>query len=292
VREGPNVRQAFDGASLNWKTSSWNIVGFATKPVLNGTGVLDAPPNHGSTFWGVYAVHPLREVKGGNIDLYYLGLDRKNAVFEKDAGRELRHTTGARFWGGRNGWTYNSEAMFQWGDFGANSIRSWATDHDTRYTFRSIPLRPQVGATAGVASGDKGNSRSALGTYNPLFPTGFFFGQGAISLNGPTNVVEVGPHIGLQLTKSLTVIAYNNMFWRTSLQDGVYGFGINLLAPGRGNSGRYIGNQPSIGVYLNVSRHFSVSAAYAHFFVGSFLTKASPPGRAVDYVGVWTTYKF
>ncbi len=115
VREGPNVRQAFDGVSAKWKTSAWTVDGLAAKPVLNGNGVLDAPPNHASTFWGVYAVHPLPEIKGGNIDLYYLGLARKNTPFEKGSQSELRHTVGGRFWGGRNGWSYNSETMFQWG---------------------------------------------------------------------------------------------------------------------------------------------------------------------------------
>ena len=94
VREGPNVRQTFDGASLNWKTSSWNINGFALKPVLNGTGVFDAPPDHGSTFWGVYAVHPTPKNKGGNIDVYYLGLARKDAMFDIGSADELRHTVG------------------------------------------------------------------------------------------------------------------------------------------------------------------------------------------------------
>ena len=85
---------------MKWKTPSWSIDGFVTKPVLNGTGVFDAPANHRSTFWGVYAVHPLPGTKGANIDLYYLGIDQKNVVFEKGAGRELRHTVGGRFWGG------------------------------------------------------------------------------------------------------------------------------------------------------------------------------------------------
>src|SRR6266481_5334692 len=110
VREGPNVRQAFDGASVKWKTSAWTVDGLATKPVLNGIGILDAPTNHSSTFWGVYAVHPLSAIKGGNIDLYYLGIARKNAAFEKGSENELRHTVGGRLWGGRNGWSYNSEA--------------------------------------------------------------------------------------------------------------------------------------------------------------------------------------
>ncbi len=292
VREGPNVRQAFDGASLKWKTPTWTVHGLATKPVLNGTGILDAPTNHSSTFWGVYAVHPLPEIKGGNIDLYYLGIARKNAAFEKGSENELRHTVGGRFWGGRNGWSYNSEAMFQWGEFGPNGIRAWATTHDTAYTFRSTALRPQVGATAGIASGNHGGSGSPLGTFNPLFPTGFYFGQGGVSLLGPLNLFEVGPHVSVQLTRSLSVVADDHTFWRTSLQDGVYGLGINLLVSGQGNSGRYIGNQPSVGVYWNASRHLSVSTAYAHFLVGTFLAKASPPGRDVDYAAVWTTYKF
>jgi Alginate export len=122
VREGPNVRQAFDGASLNWKASSWNIHGFALKPVLNGTGVFDAPPDLGSTFWGVYAVHPMPAIKGGNIDLYYLGLARKDAAFDIGSANELRHTVGGRLSGSRGGWSYDSEAAFQGGTFGTRNI--------------------------------------------------------------------------------------------------------------------------------------------------------------------------
>src|SRR5580704_7524645 len=269
------------------------FVKLSTAPLWNGrrshglsTGLLQSPcstvpaslmHNHGSTFWGVYAVHPLNEIRGGNIDLYYLGLARKNAPFEKGSQNELRHTVGGRYWGGRNGWTYNSEAMFQWGTFGANDIRAWATAHDTAYTFRSVPSQPQVGIDAGVASGDHGDSKSALGTFNPLFPTGIYFGQGVLALNGPTNLIEVGPHVSLQFAKSLAVVMDDHTFWRTSLQDGVYGLGINLLIAGRGNSERYIGNQPTVGVYWTATRHLSVSTAYGQFFVSSFLAQASPP---------------
>jgi hypothetical protein len=292
VREGPNVRQAFDGASLNWKSSSWNINGFALKPVLNGTGVFDAPHDHGSTFCGVYAVHPMPKIEGAHIDLYYLGLARKDAVFDIGSADELRHTVGGRLSGRRGGWSYDSEAAFQAGSFGTRNIRAWGTGHDTSYTFRSIRLRPQIGASALVASGSHGNSQSDLGTLNPLFPTGNYFGQGGISLLGPSNLMAIGPRIALQFTEALSLVADDNVFWRTSLQDGIYGLGVILLVSGQGNSERYVGSQPSVGVYWKATRHLTVSAAYAHFFVGSFLMKASPPGRDVDYAAVWTTYKF
>jgi hypothetical protein len=292
VREGPNVRQAFDGASLDWTASSWRIRGFALKPVSNGTGVFDAPPDHGSTFWGIYATRPLPKIKGGTIDLYYLGLARKDAAFDNGSADELRHTVGARLSGRRGGWRYDSEAAFQGGSFGTRGIRAWATGHDTSYTFRSIRLQPQIGASALVASGSHANSKSDLGTLNPLFPTGYYFGQGGIALLGPSNLMAIGPKIGLQLTKSLGLVADHNIFWRSSLQDGVYGLGVILLVSAQGNSARYVGSQPSVGLYWTANRHLSVSAAYAHFSAGSFLTNASPPGRNVDYAALWAAYKF
>jgi hypothetical protein len=104
--------------------------------------------------------------------------------------------------------------------------------------------------------------------------------------------MAIGPKIGLQFTKSLSVVADNNVFWRTSPQDGVYGPAVNLLVSGQGNSERYVGSQPSVGLYWKASQHISVSAAYAHFYVGSFLVNASPQGKDVNYGAVWTTYKF
>jgi hypothetical protein len=56
--------------------------------------------------------------------------------------------------------------------------------------------------------------------------------------------MAIGPKIVLQFTKSLSAVADNNVFWRTSLQDGIYGPGVNLLVSGQGNSERYVGSQP------------------------------------------------
>jgi Alginate export len=292
IREGPNVHQAFDGIALIWKKASWDVRAFATKPVLNGTGFFDAPPDSRTTFWGIYAVRPLPKTKGGNIDLYYLGLDRKQAVFDKGVGRELRHTLGTRFWGKRGKWDYNSEVGLQLGAFGDGGLLAWGIANDTGYTFRSARFQPRVGVIAAVTSGDSGNPNAPLGTFSPLFPTGLYFGQGAINLNGPSNLIQIAPQIQLQLTKSVRVVADSNIFWRTSLRDGIYDLATNLLVSGKGNPERYVGSQPSVGVYWQINRHFSVSAAYDHFFVGPFLDKATPPRRSVDYAAAWVTYKF
>jgi hypothetical protein len=291
-REGPNVHQAFDGIALMWKRASWDVRAFATKPVLNGTGFFDAPRDPGVTFWGIYAVRPLPRTNGWNIDVYYFGLERDLALYDRGDGHESRHTIGSRFWGKRGAWDSNTEAALQLGTFGDGHLRAWGIVHDIGYTFRSARFQPRVDVTAAVTSGDERNPTAPLGTFNPLFPTGYYFGQGTINLNGPSNLIQLDPKIGLQVNKSVKVVADTNIFWRTSLRDGIYDLATNLLVSGNGNLERYVGSQPSAGVYWQINRSLSLSAAYGHFVAGSFLVKASPPRRSVDYAAAWATHKF
>ena len=96
----------------------------------------------------------------------------------------------------------------------------------------------------------------------------------------------------LHLARSVLLVGDYDGFWRQSLQDGVYGLGVNLLRSGLANRERYIGSQPSSGIYWETNRHVSVSASYTYFFVGPFFAKGVSPGRDVAYAAVWATYKF
>jgi Alginate export len=107
-----------------------------------------------------------------------------------------------------------------------------------------------------------------------------------INLNRPSNLIWVGPQLNLQITKSVQVIVGDDIFWRTSLRDGVYSLATNLLFSGKDNRERYVGSQPSVGVYRQYNRHLLFAGAYDHFFAGPFLHKAIPRRRSVDYAAV------
>src|ERR1700694_3539725 len=94
VREGPNVRLSFDGFKVMAKANSWRIDGFALRPDLDKPGFFNNAPAHEVAFWGIYATRPLS--KKVSLDVYYLGLDRKRATFQRGTAQELRHTFGAR----------------------------------------------------------------------------------------------------------------------------------------------------------------------------------------------------
>jgi hypothetical protein len=49
---------------------------------------------------------------------------------------------------------------------------------------------------------------------------------------------------------------------------GLYDPGVNLLVSGQGNSERYVGSQPSVGIYWKASRHISVCLLRMLIFSG------------------------
>ena len=102
----------------------------------------------------------------------------------------------------------------------------------------------------------------------------------------------MGPTITFHLRKTVSLVLDDDFFWRESLEDGVYGLGVNLLRSGLDNRNRYIGSQPSAGVYWQASRHIGLALAYTHFSVGPVLTQGASPGNDVDYAAIWATYKF
>ena len=58
VREGPNVRQSFDGFKIRSKAGAWNIDAFAVRPDLDKSGFFNNAPDHQTAFWGIYATRP------------------------------------------------------------------------------------------------------------------------------------------------------------------------------------------------------------------------------------------
>lgn len=289
VREGPNVRQSFDGARVILQLKRWHIEGFVAKPVETDRGVMDDAPDHARTFWGLHATHGLPFLPSGNVDLYYFGLDRKSVRYDQGTAQELRHTVGARLWGKPQSWDYNFEFVYQWGYFDAGNIRAWTIASDTGYTFRTARWKPRIGTKADATSGDKNPADPDLQTFHPLFPRGAYFGQ--IAATGPLNHIDIHPELRLNPHENVTVALDWLFFWRQSTRDGLYGVPGNLLRSGQLTRARFVGQQPSIQVDWQLNRHTTFTFNYAHFIAGDFL-KQTPPGKDANYVAAWVSYRF
>ncbi|MCK1446755.1 alginate export family protein [Bradyrhizobium sp. 48] len=291
VRDGPNVRRAFDGVSAVLDVGGWHATALVTRPVLNRPSVFDDPSDTGTTFWGLYATKALASM-GGGLDLYYLGINNRQATFDRGTGDQQRHTFGARAFGSKGNWDYDWELTYQAGSFAGLPLSAYSFATETGYTFKSIPFAPRVSLKAAATSGDGGPASGTFGTFSALFPTGIYFGQAAIGLNGAPNLLALGATFKANLSDSIQLGIGYDLFWRNSLHDGVYGLAGNLLRTGQESRERYIGDQLSASIVWRATRHVDVSLAYAYFFVGPFLTASAIPGRDVQYGSAYVRFKF
>lgn len=292
VREGPNVRLSFDGFMVKSKIKDWLADGFAMRPDLDNPGFFDNSPNHQIGFWGIYTTHRLP--KANSLELYYLGLDRKEAAFQRGTAQEVRHTLGGRFSRPvateEPGWDFDDEALWQFGTFGSGRIEAWTVATETGYRFTAVPLKPRFSAKADISSGDHPSSHT-LGTFNPLFPKGDYFGVLATTGPGPINFIDVHPHIETALPQNVSVSVDWIFQWRQSVEDGVYAVPGFLIRAADGSKARYVGNRPGTQIRWQMTRHLWFQGDYGIFYAGRFL-KETQPDRNLNYWALWAGYKF
>jgi hypothetical protein len=287
LRDGTNVRMAFDGVRALAQLGQWRTDLFATSPVQVKKGVFDDRRVSGQLFWGAHTTGPVGS--GRSLDLYYYGLRRDRARFEQGIAREVRHSIGARPFGSIGAFDYDIELVGQWGRFGAGQIQAWTIASNVGYRAAALTGTPRFGLKADITTGDRDSSDSRLETFNPLFPRGGYFG--AASLIGPLNHIDVHPSVDVRVTKRLTVSGDWDFFWRHRLGDGQYAISGLLQVPGTGNAERYVGSQASITGFLKLNRHCDVMANYGHFFGGPFLRHAGL-SEGLDYVTIWIDLRF
>jgi Alginate export len=292
VREGPNVRLSFDGFKMLSKIDGWRIDAFAVRPDEDKPGFFDNVPDPDTDFWGVYATRLIS--RGVSLDAYYLGLDRKQAAFNRGTARELRHSVGSRLWRPvartKPGWDFDDEAVWQFGSFGSAGIRAWTLATDTGYRIPTIRLKPRFGLKADISSGDDPRTNT-LGTFNALFPKGDYFGVLASTGPGPENFIDVHPGVQTQFPHNVSVSTDWLFYWRESLLDGVYAVPGFLIRPADDSRARFVGDRPGMQVRWQANRHMWFQGDYGIFYAGKFL-KQTMPGRNLNYLALWAGYEF
>ena len=298
VREGPNVRQSFYGALVEQKVASWTLNSFAVRPAKDNLGFFDDVPQHTTEFWGVFATRPWTDISQRSLDLYYFGIARKNAVFNRGTADELRHTIGGRIVSPAPKDEdahpfvphFDVEGVYQFGSFGRNDIRAWTLSSEFGYILARLPGTPHAGVRSDISSGDE-KPTGALGTFNPLFPIGNYFGVISDTGPGPVNFRDVHPDVRLSLPHAVSIDADWLFYWRQSLKDGVYSVPGSLLVPAGASTARFVGHRPGAEVRWQVDAHAYIQADYGIFYAGQFLRAAGRPHN-LNYASLWVGYKF
>lgn len=281
LRDGPNVRQSFDAIWANWETGLWRFIGFISQPVQYA----DARPfdDTSDRRFRFSTLRVERKLWGRDeLSAYYSRYSRDDASYPDAAGREGRDVFDLRFAGSIGGFDWDVEAMQQRGEVGAKRIEAWAWGARVGYTATGTGWRPRIGLQVDAASGDRRRGDRTLGTFNPLFPNGYYF-----TLAGYTsyaNLVHVKPTLTISPAIGLKLTGGIGLQWRKTTRDAIY-VQPNIALPGTaGQGGRWSGAYVQLRADYAFDANLSGAMEAVHYDVGRAIRTAG--GRDADYLGV------
>jgi hypothetical protein len=281
LRDGPNVRQSFDAVWADWETGKWRFIGFVSQPVqYSNQHPFDDTSNHRFRF----SMLRMERLLWGHDELsaYYALYSRDGARYLDAVGNEQRDVYDVRFAGNAQGVDWDLEGMEQRGSVGAKDIDAWGTGARLGYTWAGVTWQPRIGLQADGASGDHHPGDNTLGTFNPLFPNGYYFTLAGFT--GYTNLLHLKPSLTVKPTPQLAVTGAVGFQWRETTADAVY-VQPNIPLPGTaGEGGHWTGVYGQLRADYAFNANFTGAVEAVHFDVGRAIRMAG--GRDGDYLGV------
>jgi hypothetical protein len=286
AREGPNVRRSFEAVRAYATSGPWRVDVFAAAPRQNRQGSFDDTRSRTQALRGIYAT---RTGEVTSWDVYALHYEDDMARYVQGVGHERRWSVGTRVFGGRGALDWNWELAGQGGRFGNAEIHAWSLATDTGYTFTGAAGKPRVGLLLAVASGDKDPNDGRLGTLNPIYPRGNYFGDEATL--GPRNFFNIHPALSLRAAPKVQLNASLDFFWRYSTSDGVYAPNGMLIRAAGDSRARYVATIASLGATWTLSPGWTSTTVVAYGKPGAFLRETGAENE-LSFISLSLQYRF
>jgi Alginate export len=281
LRDGPNVRQAFDALWLDWERGVWRVITFWGHPVEDRhLRPFDDYSSRHFQYGGVRVER--RNVGAGKLSAYVSRYELDNAHYLDAAGNERLNTFDIRYAGTLNSVDWDLEAMGQRGPIGSKQARAWAVGTLAGYTFHTAAWQPRVGLQVDAASGDRHPRSNTLGTFNPLFPNEYYFTLGGWTTYA--NLLHVKPSVTFHPTAALALLGALGFQWRLTSADAVYTVPNVPVPRTAGQPGLWTGAYAELRADWTISRNLAAALEAEHFQVGSTIRRAG--GSNANYLGI------
>jgi hypothetical protein len=286
LREGPNVRRSFDLTQINYNSNTFSAKAFFAIPVEPKPYVFDNKfLEFDETFSALYTTTAFNEFNF--LDAYVFYQKDDNVNYNNAQGNERRTSLGFRYFGNYKTLKFNNEAVYQFGSIENQSIRAWTLSMQLENRTKLGNQFYNIGVKSEIISGDKNQNDNTLNTFDALYPSGAYFGR--VARFGPSNLIDVHPYINTQFKKLFIEFDYD-VFWRHSVNDGVYNAALLLQYPNTNNQ-RFIGQQIGTIVGYKLNKHINLEFESNIIFPGSFLKESDLADNLYHFV-LTTELKF
>lgn len=281
VRDGPNVRLSYDAIWGDYEHGPWRYISFYSRPVVVQN--LRAFDDYSSSHYTFSGFRIERKVKVlGKVNSYVAHFKQDNVKYVSVSGNERRNILDARIVGLGAAFDWDLELMGQEGSIANKKIRAWALGSRSGYTIKKLAWQPRIGMQIDAASGNHHKNNNTLGTFNPLFPNGYY-----VTLSGYTgysNFIHLKSALTVKPRPSLTAMIAAAALWRETTTDAIYTQPLIPVPGTAGEGSKYTGNYYQIRFDWLMSYNFTSALEFVHFQVAEAI--AAVGGRNSDYVGV------
>jgi hypothetical protein len=280
VRDGPNVRQSYDAAWIDYEKGNWRYITFYSHPVQDRDLASFDDYSDPKLSYGGFRIER-RVMQSATVAVYVSRFTQDNAKFPSATGNERRDIVDAHFSGTHGAWDWDIEGMNQVGRIGLQNVRAWAFGSLLGYTLEGLPWSLRLGLQVDAASGDKNPRDNELNTLNPLFPNGYY-----VTLAGYTgfvNFIHVKPSLTVHPLAHLKLMAAIAGQWRETTADAVYTQPDIPVAGTAGHAGQYTGTYGQFRADYALTEHVALALEVVHFAVADVIRQVG--GHDGDYVG-------
>ena len=300
IRQGPNVRDDFDGVVLRTQRRATSLEAFAAFEVGDEVGSFDNGTVTDEGVWGLYTSTqiPTGEGPPDVLDIYYMGQRITDFPGPGGLADETRHYFGTRWFRPTPdvGFGWDAEATLLLGDYdsalppGTESgrILAGSVTGELNASRGDWPWSPNLRLRAGYTTGDADPTDTEISTFRAPHPPGRYFGE--FTPIGPGNLVGVTAAVELEPVRKLVLTPYVLFFWRVEEEDGFYS---PAGTPTRGAAGssHYLGWQYNLIASYQIDRHWSLFGEVGVYETSDFF-EANPPDAPLQYAKAALQWRF
>jgi hypothetical protein len=269
LRDGPNVRQVWDGCQLSYVLPEARIDAFLVKPVNVSPGYVDDRTLAGQTLWGMHLSASPALIAPLKITAFYYGNTMPDVAFYPRSGKEQTHSVGLRLLASAGSLDGSIGGIGQVGTLASRNVLAWAAHVDAGWTIKA-PWTARLGLRSDILSG--GGEGGTVHTFNALYPNYAYSTEATIE--APANLLQVGTTLGLHPLDSVTVNYTLEAVWRYSIHDAFYAAPTFALVLPSGSSRRFSGVEQQVEATWRINTFLDLTAAYVHFEPSAFLRSA------------------
>lgn len=285
VREGPNIRQSFDGVRVTRTLGALKLDAFHLQPVALSPGAFDDQRTRSQRFYGLYVATRLSSQT--SLDTYVLGLERDGVLFGSIIGDERRISLGARLAGAAGPLDYEAEGVAQGGRFARRRIRAFAASAGGGYTL-ARPWKPRLGLRFDIGSGDSDPTDRRLETFNPMFPKGAYFNEAGLTSWG--NLIALRAGLGVTPARAVGLEASYTTHRCRTRADAIYLQPLTPLVTRCDAPSKNLGDAAQLDGAWQVNRNLKLQGQLVHQTVRGALEIQG--GKAVTFATLVAQLRF